>query len=96
MGEMLQIVLILKALNEVAWFALAGMGLMYAFAGEKRHANPIYQVFRIVAGPAIVVTRFLAPRFVLDRHIPALAFFLVSILEAVLILWKVALIVPAT
>lgn len=92
---MLQLVLILKALNEVAWFSLIGMGLLYAFAGEKRHGNPIYQVFRIVAGPALKLTRLLAPRFIVDRHIPALAFFLVSLLEVILVLWKVSLVVPA-
>ncbi len=91
---MLQLVLILKALNEVAWFSLIGMGLLTLFAGQKRHGNPIYQVFRIVASPALKLTRLLAPRFIVDRHIPALAFFLVSLLEVILILWKVSLVVP--
>ena len=66
----------LKAVIEVAGFAYIGQGLVALFSGTRREQNVIYQVFRIVTGPVTRATRFLMPRFIPDRHIPFVAFWL--------------------
>ncbi len=63
-----------KAIVEVAGFAYLGQGLVALFAGAKRDTNVVYQIFRIVTGPVTRATRFIAPKFIPDRHIPFVAF----------------------
>jgi hypothetical protein len=65
---------VVKALAEVAGFALIGQGLVSLFAGAKRDQNFVYVLFRIVTSPATKLARLLSPRFVPDRHIPLVAF----------------------
>jgi uncharacterized protein YggT (Ycf19 family) len=76
---MLTLLDILKALLEVAGLALLGQGLLYLFAGAKRERNVVYQVFAVVTGPVLRLTRFIAPRFIVDQHIGLLAFLLVAV-----------------
>jgi hypothetical protein len=64
---------VLKALAEVAGFALLGQGLVYLFAGINREKNFVYVLLRIITSPATK----LAPRFVRDQHMPLVAFGLV-------------------
>lgn len=66
----------LRALIEVAGFALLGQGLLALLVGERRHGNPFYKVLAIVSAPAIRVARFIAPRAIPDTQIPMLTFFL--------------------
>lgn len=68
---------ILKAIVEVAGFALAGQGIVALFAGNNRDQNFIYVIFKIVTNPVTKFARIVSPRFVPDRHIPFVAFGLV-------------------
>ncbi|HMM46899.1 MAG TPA: hypothetical protein PKC12_02855 [Thiobacillaceae bacterium] len=70
------LVSILRALVEVAGFALLGQGALAILAGKYREQNVFYRVLRIVTQPVVRSVRFIAPRFVIDAHIPMLAFFL--------------------
>jgi uncharacterized protein YggT (Ycf19 family) len=81
---MLLLVTILKALNEVALYALLGQGILYLFAGAKRNQNFAYNLLKAITSPAMKLTRAIAPRFVVDEHIPFLAFFLGLVLWFVL------------
>ena len=45
-------------------------------AGSKRDANFVYRLFQVVTSPVIKLMRLVTPRFVIDRHLPFLAFFL--------------------
>lgn len=67
---------ILRALVEVAGLALLGQGLLAVLAGSKRDNNFVYRLFQIVTAPVIKLMRLITPRFVIDRHIPFIAFFL--------------------
>lgn len=60
---------ILKALTEVAGFALLGQGVLYLFAGAKRETNFAYLMLKAVTSPVFKLARFLTPKMVLDRHI---------------------------
>lgn len=86
---MYQLVVILKALNEVALLALLGQGVMYLFAGAKRDTNLIYLLFKTVASPVMKFTRAITPRIVLDQHIGFVALFILLVAEVLLILAKI-------
>ena len=66
---MLQLVVILKAIVEVAIFAFLGQGILYVLAGSKRDNNFVYGIFRTLTSPVMKLARLLSPRIVLDRHI---------------------------
>ena len=92
---MLLLVTILKAINEVALYALLGQGILYVFAGSRRDRNFVYNLLKAITSPAMKATRYIAPRFIADPHIPFLTMFLVLLLEFVLIVAKVYLITQA-
>ncbi len=71
----LLLVSVLRSLIEVAGLCLLGQGVLALLAGSRREGNPIYQMFRIVTRPALLLMRRLAPRVILDRHLPLLTFF---------------------
>lgn len=89
---MLQSVIILKALAEVALFAFVGQGILYLFAGAKRETNFVYTTFKMLTSPVTKVTRLIAPRFILDQHIAFLAFFLLIVLWVALTIAKIRLV----
>jgi hypothetical protein len=89
---MLQLVVILKAVNEVALMALLGQGALYVLAGANRDRNPIYGILKAVTSPVMKLARLITPRVVLDRHIGFVALFLVLVAEAALIAAKIYLV----
>ena len=88
MDTSLQIILILKALLEVAGVAFLGQGVLWLLAGASREKNPVYQVFRIVTSPVTRLTRAIMPRIVLDQHIWLVAFLLLLVAWLVLTVFK--------
>ena len=92
---MLQFVVILKAMNEVALMALIGQAALYVLAGANRDNNPVYALLKAVTSPVMKLARAITPRIVLDRHIGFVALFLVLVVEALLIAAKVYLVVVA-
>jgi hypothetical protein len=75
---MLLLVSAIKLVAEIALLALAGQWVLGLLAGEKREKNFFYQLFQILTRPFIRGMRFVAPRQVLDRHLPLAAFVLLS------------------
>jgi hypothetical protein len=82
------LVSVLRTLVEVAGFALLGQGLLALLAGKYREQNVFYRVLRIVTRPVVRAVRFIAPRFILDAHVPFLTFFLLFWLWIVLAIVK--------
>lgn len=72
----LMLLSIVRALVEVAGYALLGQGVLAVFAGKRREDNFVYRLLVVVTAPVIRVVRFATPRFILDRHLPFVAFFL--------------------
>lgn len=85
---MLKLIIIGKAVVEVALMALVGQGILYVFAGKNRETNFFYGLLRVLTSPATKLTRLLAPRFIADRFIGLLAFALVLALWVALIVAK--------
>lgn len=65
----------LRAVVEVAGFALLGQGLLAVLAGKGRQQNFVYQLFQVVTRPVVRAVRFITPRFILDQHMPLVSFF---------------------
>jgi hypothetical protein len=83
----LLLLVILKALAELAFMFLLGRGVLYVLAGRKREGNLFYQVLCIVTNPAIRAARWLTPRLVLDAHIPFVAVVLVAWIWLAIVFW---------
>ncbi|MBK7469339.1 MAG: hypothetical protein KAX84_15315 [Burkholderiales bacterium] len=93
---MLQFVVILKALVEVAMFAFLGQGILYILAGSKREQNFVYGIMKTLTSPVTRIARLISPRFVLDQHIWLVAIFLLVAAWVALTAAKVSLVlVPA-
>jgi uncharacterized protein YggT (Ycf19 family) len=75
-GAELFLVSALRAMVEVAMLSLLGQGILALLAGNKREHNPIYQLFAAITRPVIRLLRIIAPRQIIDRHLPFVAFFL--------------------
>ena len=82
---MLTLIVVLKALAEVAGLALLGQGILFLLAGASREQNVFYRVIQTITSPIIRFTRLITPRFVSDRHIGLAAFFPALVLG---IFWK--------
>ena len=65
-----------RVLVEVAGFALFGRGILALMAGKSRHENLFYKILETITRPAVKAVRWLAPRFIIDAHVPMLTFFL--------------------
>ncbi len=83
----LLLVVIAKALAELAGMFLLGRGLLYVLAGARREGNIFYQVISIVTNPVIRAARWVTPRMIMDRHIPVVAFVLLLWIWLALVFW---------
>jgi uncharacterized protein YggT (Ycf19 family) len=70
------LLVILKALIEIAGLALIGQFIVGIFAWSRRRENVIYRLFETIASPVTKLVRLITPKVVLDQHIPVAAFFL--------------------
>ena len=77
---MYEVIVILKALTEVAGVAFFGQGVLWVIAGSKRDENVVYNLFKTLTSPFTRVARVITPRVVLDAHIGLVAFFLLAML----------------
>jgi hypothetical protein len=83
----LLLVVIVKALAELAGMFLLGRGVLYVLAGGKRMDNIFFQVLAVVTDPIIRMVRWLMPRPVMDGYIPAIAFGLVAWVWLAIVFW---------
>jgi hypothetical protein len=89
MDPFLQVIVIVKALVEIAGIAFLGQGVLWLVAGSKRGENVVYKIFQTLTAPVTKVTRLITPRVVLDQHIGLVAFFLLVVLWFVVVVFKV-------
>ena len=88
---MLLFVSSIKLVVEIALMALAGQFVLGLLAGQRRDGNFFYRVLQVVTGPVVKTVRFIAPRVVLDRHLPIAAFVLLVSIWLVATMVKVDL-----
>ena len=89
---MYEIIVILKALTEVAGVAMLGQGVLWVIAGAKCEQNLVYKLFRTLTSPVMRGTRIITPRVVLDQHIWLVAFFLLLVLWVFLTAMKIKIV----
>ena len=89
---MYEIIVILKALTEVAGVAMIGQGVLWVLAGSKRDQNLVYGIFKTLTAPVIKATRAITPRVILDQHIGLVAFFLLIVLWLGLTVMKIKIV----
>ncbi len=75
---MLTVASTVKLIAEIALLSLLGQWLLGLLAGAKKDQNLFYQVLQIVVRPFVSVARLVTPKFVLERHLPLVAFFLLA------------------
>lgn len=90
------LVVILKAINEIALIALVSQGALYVLAGSKRENNFVYFILKTMTMPAMKFTRLITPRVILDQHIGWVALFILLLAEVLLIAAKISLHLQAT
>ena len=86
----LLLAVIAKALAELAGLFLLGRGLLYVLAGlgsAKRESNLFYQIICVITNPVIKAARFITPKFIVDAHIPLVAFVLVLWIWLGIVFW---------
>ena len=59
---MYEVIVILKALTEVAGVAFLGQGILWVIAGAKREQNMVYALFRTLTSPVMKGVRAITPR----------------------------------
>ena len=69
---------LVKLVAEIALMALLGRSLVALLAGERRESNLFYQILTVVTKPIERVVRMITPRIVIDRHIPLVTFFIMT------------------
>ena len=89
---MYEIIVILKALTEVAGVAMIGQGVLWVIAGAKRDQNLVYGIFKTLTSPVMKATRWITPRIILDQHIGLVAFFLLIVLWLGLTIMKIRIV----
>ena len=85
------LILILKAMNEIALMALFSQGALFVLAGSKREGNFVYFILKTLTMPVMKFARLITPRVILDQHIGWVALFLLLLAEALLIIAKITL-----
>ena len=73
---MLALVTTVKLIAEIALMALLGQWVLGLLAGAKRDKNIFYQLLQILGRPFVSVASLVSPRFVVERHLPLVAFLL--------------------
>ena len=89
---MFEIIVVLKALTEIAGVAFLGQGVLWMLTGVKRDQNIVYNLFKTVTSPVTRAARAITPRIVIDAHIGLVAFFLLLVLWVVLTALKIKLV----
>jgi hypothetical protein len=67
---------VIRVLVEVAGYTLLGQGVLAIFAGKARDQNVVYRLMQTVTRPAVKTVRIITPRFIIDKHIPFVTFFI--------------------
>ena len=88
---MLLLVTSLKLISEIALLSIAGQWMVGLLAGAGRDRNVFYKLLGVMASPFVKLVRRIAPRVVLDRHVPLAAFLLLSFVWLALTATKINL-----
>ncbi len=86
---MLTALVLVKLVAEIALMALLGRWVLGLLAGQNRESNLFYQILDMAARPFVWAARRISPRVVLDRHVPLVAFCLLSVTWLLVTFWRI-------
>ena len=72
----LLLIVILKALVEIAALSLLAQGILRILAGRNYQQNFAYRLFQVVASPVIKLARMVSPRCIDQQYLGLVAFLL--------------------
>lgn len=81
----------IKLVAEIALMALAGQWLLGLLAGARREQNFFYRLLKVLTDPFVKGARLIAPRVVIDRHVPLVAFLLLAFLWVAVTAWRIGM-----
>ncbi|MBU0689206.1 MAG: hypothetical protein KJ850_06655 [Gammaproteobacteria bacterium] len=73
---LLLLIVILKALVEVAALSLLAQGVLRILAGRNFQQNFAYRLFQVIASPAISLARWVSPSFIAQQYLGLVALLL--------------------
>jgi hypothetical protein len=79
------LLVIVKAVIEIAGMALIGQFILGLLAWGKRQQNFVYRLFEVVTRPFTRLTRLVTPKFIVDQHIPLATFLLLFFVWVVIL-----------
>ena len=79
-----------KLITEIALLALVGQWVLGMLAGQRRDQNLFYQLLQLMGKPFVQVARLVTPKFVLERHLPLVAFLILAFVWVGVTLTKVS------
>ncbi len=88
---MLSVVVILKGLAEFAGLLLIAQGLVFLLSFGRHEINPIYRALKFLTSPVVKGVRAITPAVVVDKHVPAVALFLLIVAWFLLVIAKAML-----
>lgn len=86
---MLLFISIIKLVCEIALLGLAGRWLLGILAGPKKETNFFYRALEAITKPFVSVARLITPKAIIDRHVPFVAFLLLSFIWLISVVEKV-------
>ena len=75
---MLLLISAVKLIAEIALLALFGQWVLGLLAGQRKSENLFYKILQQVGSPFVKLARFVTPKLVLERHLPLVAFLILS------------------
>ncbi|WP_300653657.1 hypothetical protein [Hydrogenophaga sp.] len=66
-----------------------GQWVLGLLAGKRRDQNLFYQLLQLMGKPFVQVARLVTPKFVLERHLPLVAFLILAFIWLAVTLTKV-------
>ena len=86
---MLLAINIVKLIAEIASMALLGQWIVGLLAGAKREKNIFYQLLAVIGKPFVLAARWVAPKIVLERHLPLVAFLMMLMIWVLVVILKI-------
>ncbi len=88
---MLTVLNALQLVLYIALLALAGQGVLFVLAGDRRSSNFFYRTLQVVSMPFTALIRKATPRAVANRHVPLVTFLVLLVAYAVVTFEKIGL-----
>jgi hypothetical protein len=86
---LIQFLNVLQLVLYIGGLALVGQAILYVISGNKRETNMFYQLFVVLNKPWTSIAKLISPKMVAERHIPVVAFCVVSVLYIAVTLAKI-------